>query len=114
MRISDWSSDVCSSDLSPGAPAADGQMVSGHRNADQRRHRPSWRDVEGRALLRRARPAQTSPGGIEAAGPLTAPRQIGLQERDRSEERRVGNAWVSTFRSGWSPDHEKTKKNHNN
>src|SRR3546814_18905213 len=29
----------------------------------------------------------------------------------RSEERRVGKEWVSTCRSMWSPDHEKTKNN---
>src|SRR3546814_20205020 len=28
----------------------------------------------------------------------------------RSEERRVGKECVSTFRSRWSPDHEKKKK----
>src|SRR3546814_6262632 len=29
MRISDWSSDVCSSDLSAGAPVARGELVAG-------------------------------------------------------------------------------------
>src|SRR3546814_18312442 len=28
-------------------------------------------------------------------------------EKDRSEERRVGKECVRTFRSGWVPDHEK-------
>src|SRR3546814_11504399 len=29
---------------------------------------------------------------------------------DRSEERRVGKEWVSTFSTRWSPDHKKKKK----
>src|SRR3546814_18039912 len=35
--------------------------------------------------------------------------------RDRSEERRVGQEWVSTCKSRWSPDHlkKKTKKKQN-
>src|SRR3546814_15857300 len=31
------------------------------------------------------------------------------EPEDRSEERRVGKEWVSTWRYRWSPDHEKKK-----
>src|SRR3546814_14162147 len=31
----------------------------------------------------------------------------------RSEERRVGKEWVSTCRTGWSPEHSKKKNNTN-
>src|SRR3546814_13403721 len=78
MRISDWSSDVCSSDLhahellggefrigdrQPAVPALPGQIV---RQQPQHPTRP-----------------------------------------DRSEERRVGKECVSTCRSRWSPYHYK-------
>src|SRR3546814_5655117 len=75
LRISDWSSDVCSSDLF-------GLLAVG----DQ---------VEGIAdvLLHRARGAQP----VEAAH--------GEGGVARSEERRVGKECVSPCRSRWSPYH---------
>src|SRR3546814_9234826 len=93
MRISDWSSDVCSSDL------------SGHPTRDRcpLRHR---RGLEGRLdVVAVRRPAP--PGG--QAGELQPGRQrpdggIGGVE-GRSEERRVGKECVSTCRSRWSPYH---------
>src|SRR3546814_1968109 len=86
MRISDWSSDVCSSDLrrlaasilrgaSEGKPAAIYARVS---TADQSCER-QLRDLTGFAER----------GGYEV----------------RSEERRVGKECVSTWRSRWSPFH---------
>src|SRR3546814_16947305 len=52
MRISDWSSDVCSSDLLPaGRRTAGGGRVARHRAAARR-------DVQGRPL------AQGNPGGV--------------------------------------------------
>src|SRR3546814_16274007 len=81
MRISDWSSDVCSSDLKIG----DDLM---------------WKWIE---LL-------SFDIGVEAAKQLRADVAAGLNPRDRSEERRVGKEWVSTCRSRWSPDHIKKKK----
>src|SRR3546814_5275260 len=88
MRISDWSSDVCSSDLSPG-----GTHVSGH----------SERTGE-RAPYARLR------GGVSPSGRPSAPvhkRSRPRQDRSigRSEERRVGKECVSTCRSRWSPYH---------
>src|SRR3546814_6519670 len=78
MRISDWSSDVCSSDLR--------LCQRAHRVVpvpDRRRHAP---DAEGRAGARRG-------GGGSPC--------FGL----RSEERRVGKECVSTSSSRWSPSH---------
>src|SRR3546814_7101564 len=77
MRISDWSSDVCSSDLSSaahangGGAAAPTPRMSGDRGAGA--------------------------GGSASSRPSTA--------RERSEERRVGKECVSTCRSRWSPYH---------
>src|SRR3546814_20611732 len=44
MRISDWSSDVCSSDLHPDDPDADGREYRGHH---ERYHRPNPRHHRG-------------------------------------------------------------------
>src|SRR3546814_9513026 len=75
MRISDWSSDVCSSDLlAPHRRRSAGQRCAA-------------------ALARRLAP-HPAPG-----------RCTGSRERDRSEERRVGKECVSTCRFRWSPYH---------
>src|SRR3546814_3414549 len=89
MRISDWSSDVCSSDLPrPAGPPADAQP------AHLRRRRTSARRAEPRsARLRVAQPQ-------EQGGCIMSDNRQSL----RSEERRVGKECVSTCRSRWSPD----------
>src|SRR3546814_7419317 len=80
MRISDWSSDVCSSDLAV-QDAFDGKLeISQKRRA-------------GLAALRDL-PAITKDGV-----------SIELMINARSEERRVGKECVSTCRSRWSPYH---------
>src|SRR3546814_21001262 len=95
MRISDWSSDVCSSDL--------GQQASFLRVVDQqginRRHR-----VEQGFGRGRHRPA---PGGQPFE--LGAGQQGKLAHVVRSEERRGGKECVSTCRSRRSPYHSKKK-----
>src|SRR3546814_5207024 len=89
MRISDWSSDVCSSDLRLAqsafrrrygmlpAPLSSSCQQTGKR----RPSRPSSRLLEIRNRL-------------SASG-----------RNKRSEERRVGKECVSTCRSRWSPYH---------
>src|SRR3546814_17006888 len=86
MRISDWSSDVCSSDLA--VVALDIAVLL----------RLARRDVVplDRSLLR--------PSQDRQAGQLGA-----VVAHDRSEERRVGKECVSTCRSRWSPYHYKKK-----
>src|SRR3546814_19811016 len=86
MRISDLSSDVCSSDLGQGIlclPAAAGrQRIPWPASCSAHRQRPrrSW----------------STPGSAA-----------------RSEERRVGKECVSTCRSRWSPYHyKKTYRNY--
>src|SRR3546814_17991163 len=87
MRISDWSSDVCSSDLGP-------------RRRHRRRTGPVARHRRGPGAVGRddARRRLTVVSGCAA-----------LRPRPRSEERRVGKEWVSTCRSRWSPYPYKTK-----
>src|SRR3546814_12046470 len=93
MRISDWSSDVCSSDLRD----APGGSTGLHRA--QTRCRASRQDGNG---------GKRGPACLAAAGLFQGP---GLGAV-RSEERRVGKECVSTCRSRWSPYHSK-KKEHN-
>src|SRR3546814_17486168 len=98
MRISDWSSDVCSSDLAGsfheiGAIAgraqygADGELQDfSPTNFVFGRGR-----VDGRPVVVGGDDFTVRGGAADAA--------------IRSEERRVGKECVSTCRSRWSPDH---------
>src|SRR3546814_4728273 len=81
MRISDWSSDVCSSDLWPM------RLQQPRLGLDLRR--VSLADQGVRLALESGDMGQASP--TRPAG--------------RSEERRVGKECVSTCRSRWSPYH---------
>src|SRR3546814_1646433 len=87
MRISDWSSDVCSSDLTAGW----------HADQPGAEHEPPL-------LCRyRFRPAAAPAGRWpNIAGPCAGNGRDGCR---RSEERRVGKECVSTCRSRWSPYH---------
>src|SRR3546814_10869848 len=103
MRISDWSSDVCSSDLLVG-------------------HSMSWRSFIGIALRTFCGSTgialRTSCGcpvqlylSVIALNRSTTVLPMGpfwanlLMALARSEERRVGKECVRTCRSGWSPCH---------
>src|SRR3546814_11941482 len=98
MRISDWSSDVCSSDL-----------LVAKMNQGQR---PS-RTVRLQAYdMLVATNRQTSGEGYRLmADALTRLRGTTVRTniQTRSEERRVGKECVSTCRSRWSPYHSKKK-----
>src|SRR3546814_5858123 len=81
VRISDWSSDVCSSDL---------------------------RNGRGRRVGTHPRLLRTPPPGSTASGPSPARRSAARRHShgsSRSEERRVGKEGVSTCRYRWSPYH---------
>src|SRR3546814_5941981 len=92
MRISDWSSDVCSSDLRAPDP---GQL---ERFAAAGPERP--------AVLALVVPFQRDLGIVELQPPKAALPQYQRKGGDRrSEERRVGKECVSTCRSRWSPYH---------
>src|SRR3546814_11329064 len=95
MRISDWSSDVCSSDLGnvdpPGIPDLDGVI---HAAFDEKR-KDAPADGENQADHQQ-QPTVEPP--IDAG----SKHAVGAQVK-RSEERRVGKEWVSTCRSRWSP-----------
>src|SRR3546814_5097047 len=91
MRISDWSSDVCSSDLlagpglhaTPRDPAGGRAAMAGHPRIG--------------AVVQQG--VERPPAGQGAQQPV-----------ERSEERRVGKECVSTCRSRWLPYHNKKNK----
>src|SRR3546814_14831000 len=94
MRISDWSSDVCSSDLFVSQLL--GSMVE-------------IGEVIAPALDLAARGDQRVVTlQLIGAGMVIEPGECG-GSLWRSEERRVGKECVSTCRSRWSPYHEKKK-----
>src|SRR3546814_11620488 len=112
MRISDWSSDVCSSDLAMtpfefSARTLDelervqGRRGTGRGRVDRRGNRNAERALG--AMLRA--PHELVFGGVGRASDAVASRPS-----LRSEERRVGKEWVSTCKSRWSPDLSKKKK----
>src|SRR3546814_20749856 len=102
MRISDWSSDVCSSDLGRKQLFAIGDAVF-LAHVFKAGRLPGF---VARLDDERGHP------GLELIGVRLEPAMFGLHESEgerieglRSEERRVGKECVSTCRSGWSPDH---------
>src|SRR3546814_18593831 len=122
MRISDWSSDVCSSDLfdslviasllvclstTSGRYAPYGTAACGRSQRDCRsqfgRRGNRFRYLDGA-------PGRIHPCHLDRR-PLANP--IGdlraMRKKGRSEERRVGKECVSPCRSRWSP--EQLKKN---
>src|SRR3546814_12670984 len=105
MRISDWSSDVCSSDLKfPGRNGLTAAKCRGHTCHLISCLRSQLRQNIGAALECLGKQLAV-PGHVDADvfGLLFA------QRRRRSEERRVGKECVSTCRSRWSPYHLKKK-----
>src|SRR3546814_21197984 len=95
MRISDWSSDVCSSDLV--------DLVC---------------QLSAQGIIAILEPASYAAYNLVAMFcclcllPLALSQRVALGNcrEARSEERRVGKECVSTCRSRWSPYHEKKKK----
>src|SRR3546814_19358235 len=93
MRISDWSSDVCSSDL-PSCPWRHDPLGSGIRRS---LFFPNPRNPAARL-------------GRPGLGARRRSNHHGRPCFRRSEERRVGKECVSTCRSRWSPLHKKRTK----
>src|SRR3546814_15535603 len=113
MRISDWSSDVCPSDLRACILRAY-FCGCGRRKVERLETARLLIATAEAGRLRGSLPSerryleQVELGIVEVRGVL---RGISLGQRARSEERRGGKECVSTCRSRWSPDHEKKKIN---
>src|SRR3546814_17321548 len=89
MRISDWSSDVCSSDL----------LIEGICGTE------AWTAVDEAAVAAirsRLQALLSAFGSTKNATEAETEKDL-IWPLLRSEERRVGKEWVSTCRSRWSP-----------
>src|SRR3546814_21030132 len=105
MRISDWSSDVCSSDL-PGD-------LGGHIGLELHQDHAA----AAAAADRGAEQADEILGlflqlDVAVADDAKDAQRADGEARKRSEERRVGKECVSTCRSRWSPYNSKKNTNH--
>src|SRR3546814_11677628 len=104
MRISDWSSDVCSSDLKACSPHTvhwtydTWALAHGTGSAMVETGGDTWFFLTADYAFGHALERDTS-AVVEAAGGKV------LGAVRRSEERRVGKECVSTCRSRWSPYH---------
>src|SRR3546814_12825966 len=115
MRISDWSSDVCSSDL----PVPVRAVERDDRRSARLQPFENLAFCVGNGLLRRkefavsgSNPCDDRHMGTHKAGesgklPRMVPAHFEHAVTARSEERRVGKECVSTCGARWSPNHEK-------
>src|SRR3546814_13145978 len=109
MRISDWSSDVCSSDLLHDTikQAVQQQLdgLTSRFEASTAKMAETWNSAlteHSTSLLRTVSQSQSE---LQAALVSQDEKRLTV----RSEERRVGKECVSTCRSRWSPYHYKKK-----
>src|SRR3546814_10547964 len=93
MRISDWSSDVCSSDL--GVAVTEGHGIGATGCVEP---------AKGVAAGARGLVVETEGAGLVVAGDVVSAERRAAAAA-RSEERRVGKECVSTCRSQWLPYH---------
>src|SRR3546814_10951939 len=118
MRISDWSSDVCSSDLTkieigPVNPLHRHSEWSGGQPVVVERHRLQMLDQRRTRVPGRVRRKAGDVVALEArdrhcneavdADAFCERRLFFAATVERYEERRAGKEWVSTCRSRWAP-----------
>src|SRR3546814_12925487 len=102
MRISDWSSDVCSSDLSEKRTSlnVETEEVIQYKGS----HTVGYSGV---VVPKKNTPLSFSVPGTVSKIAVEEGQQVNkgqlLAQLNRSEERRVGKECVSTCRSRWSP-----------
>src|SRR3546814_16219219 len=120
MRISDWSSDVCSSDLYDlpwdkidvatfswqkvlGGEGGHGVLILGPRAVESlENYTPAWPLPKVFRLVSKGALAE----GVFKGETINTPSMLAVEDAIfRSEERRVGKECVSTCRSRWSPYH---------
>src|SRR3546814_16165408 len=111
MRISDWSSDVCSSDL---LTSVRGYGLLNARATIALENPNLELSIWGRNLTQEKYYSRSFADLYTTLGPAVSfvgdPRTYGVT---RSEERRVGKECVSTCRSRWSPYHYKINRKQN-
>src|SRR3546814_17259812 len=99
MRISDWSSDVCSSDLTKMRNVV--RYGNPNLRLAKRSDLPPRASEDAPPLGKPSRTLEAHSNRSRVARLLDPP----ATARTRSEERRVGKECVSTCRSRWSPYH---------
>src|SRR3546814_16379622 len=99
MRISDWSSDVCSSDLDVHVKTVQEATDLANGGSSEAVHDLCYRYIYGKNADQNFQKALQWCSYGAALGIDSS--QVPL----RSEERRVGKECVSTCRSRWSPYH---------
>src|SRR3546814_12096801 len=98
MRISDWSSDVCSSDLEFMNLVCHARLAITDSGGIQ--EETTYLNIPCLTL----RPNTERPITVtQGTNRLVRPETLGEMVDRRSEERRVGNECVSKCRSRWSP-----------
>src|SRR3546814_16584857 len=117
MRISDWSSDVCSSDLEITAKNATPLTFTGGKTPVTAQYAKDYVAFSYRVTPKTA--VKDSDVVFVGYG-INAPEKgwndyAGLHVKgQRSAERCVGKEWVGTCRSRWSPADSKKKEQHQN
>src|SRR3546814_18515227 len=111
MRISDWSSDVCSSDLTPDQPrlghtaqvTQDGRwlVIASFQGTDPRRELHVAELTGGKVKVRSLVRGMTNDWRLIGS---RGPTLYFITAQYRSEERRVGKQCVSTCSSRWAPE----------
>src|SRR3546814_12194629 len=106
MRISDWSSDVCSSDLNNLTESF------GKRPSKEARDDPNTPLIESICERMRERPGKTLLVHVYRhtldLNPEFSNEEV-KRRTNKSEEPRVGKECVGTWRCRWSPDNSKKK-----
>src|SRR3546814_20008795 len=111
MRISDWSSDVCSSDLDSLIIFRDTGKLDDQATLDLMRLMRAAGAMKGEAdYYEYANSAYMKGLPGEAKAVIDEGIAKKMLNPGRSEERRVGKECVSTCRSRWSPYPSKKKK----
>src|SRR3546814_19028241 len=107
MRISDWSSDVCSSDLlrKGGGAGYRSIAVVGPPLESLRDHTPFGRFLAARGRLGVFDGGEVALEFGDEIAVGAARQHLGDERAASSEERRVGKECVRTGRSRWSPSH---------
>src|SRR3546814_15773836 len=102
MRISDWSSDVCSSDLAADDPTKQA-ILQHYGDLAQAMYGDALKQARKLQIAVKALVDKPSEASLKAARAAWIASRPWYQQR--SEERRVGKEGVSTCRSRWSPYH---------
>src|SRR3546814_17781911 len=102
MRISDWSSDVCSSDLAPGLVHHRPYAVNRRRLHRSGTGREAASMILSRHTSQRTLPMPAdNPPTLPAYQRIRAALRAKIETGERSEERREGKEVVQTCRSRW-------------